>query len=185
MIDQQPANKNTVGNTTNVTFLTLGNKSLPGKVDTGATTCCLHAKNITVNQHQVSFVCPDLSNNTITVDVVGMQGVSSADGGEQSRPIIKLDIDLDGVQLKDVSFNLNDRSNMDTKVLIGQNALQAGNFVVDVSQGEEQPPTTESMELDSDVIDGPTPDEIMTAIGVIMRSNMTIAELVDLMNEKE
>ena len=179
---QTPDNQqHTIGNEVTITFISIGNKSVSGKVDTGATTCSLHATNIAVNsgQQAVSFSCPELSSNNITVAIAGMQDVSSADGGEQARPIIKLDIEIDGVQMKDIAFNLNDRSNMDSMVLIGQNALQAGGFLIDVSKNETQ---TESVE--DPVIDDQN-DGLLDAIRLIMSSGMTISELIQLATNKE
>ena len=127
-----------IGNEVEVNFTSLGNRSLMGKVDTGATTSSLHATNIKVAGNRVTFVCEHLSNNAITMELSGAQEVHSADGGGQQRPIVKFNIDIAGKAMSGVAFNLNDRSNMDDPVLIGQNILQAGGFIIDVNK-EEQP----------------------------------------------
>jgi hypothetical protein len=43
---------------------------------------------------------------------------------------------INGVSLSDVKFSLNDRSQMDHDILIGQDVLEAGKFVVDVTESE-------------------------------------------------
>lgn len=127
---------NLIGNEADITFVDIG-KTIKGKVDTGATTSSIHATNIKINQHQVSFVCDVISPNVITMDIAGSQEVHTADAGGEQRPTVKFNIKINDVQLPNVLFNLNDRSNMDDPVLIGQNILQAGNFIVDVNKQTE------------------------------------------------
>lgn len=164
----------TIGTTVAVNFVTVGNKSIEGKVDTGATTSSLHATNISVNAQQVSFQCPELSNNVITMAIAGSQDVSSADGGEQARPIVKMDVSIDGVTIRDASFNLNDRSNMDVMVLIGQNILKAGGFIIDVNQGGEEQPTHESVE----VIEPTRAESVAKAIQTLIECNVSLEEII-------
>lgn len=127
-----------IGNTAVVTFLQFRNVEIEGKVDTGATTSSLHAENISVNGSRVSFMCPALSENTIILDLRGTQEVHSADAGGVVRPIVNLDIAINGKVIHDVEFNLNDRSGMDSDILIGQNILQPNDFIIDPNK---QPPS--------------------------------------------
>jgi hypothetical protein len=128
-----------VGNTVKVEFVTFGNRSVDGKVDTGATTSSLHATDIKVNQQQrtVSFHSPSLSDNIVTLDLAGVQEVHSADNGGEPRPMVSLDVAIDGKPINGATFNLNDRSKMDTQILIGQNILKAGGFVIDPNKDGE------------------------------------------------
>lgn len=128
----------TLGNQTAVAF-PMFNKEVEGKVDTGATTSSLHATDIRINNGRVSFKSEQLSPNIITLPVEGTQEVHSADFGGDKRPIVRMDVEIDGVPLKGVMFNLNDRSDMDSKLLIGQDVLKAGNFQVDVNKNQEAP----------------------------------------------
>jgi hypothetical protein len=126
-----------VGDTVRVSFTSLSNpKEIQGKVDTGATVCSLHADNYKINGNQISFVCSSLSPNTITVPLKTQHAVKSPDGGTVYRPVIELDVKINGKLLRNVMFNLNDRSHMNQPVLIGQNALQAGRFYVDPKMTE-------------------------------------------------
>lgn len=123
----------TLGSYANVYFPYLG-KTIKGKVDTGATTSSLHGTNVNIEKKQgtVSFICCALSDNIISLPLKGTQEVHSADGGSELRPVVSLDIKINGIPLKNIEFNINDRSNMDVPLLIGQNILKAGEFVVDV-----------------------------------------------------
>lgn len=167
-MDQQ----NIIGNEVEVAFATLGNRALIGKVDTGATTSSLHATNIQVSGNRVSFVCPDISSNSITMELAGSQEVHSADGGGQARPMVKFDVTVNGQSLSGVAFNLNDRSNMDDPVLIGQNILQAGNFIIDVNKdevpSEAANPMGESVEFQD------PPEDLKEAIQVILSYNIPL-----------
>lgn len=175
---------NVIGNHTPVRFASVGNKEIAGKVDTGATTSSLHATNIKTNGNKVSFVCDELSPNVITMDMEGAQTVHTADNGGDHRPMIKLDIEVNGVPIRDAVFNLNDRSNMDSKILLGQNVLQAGNFVVDVNQGNDETPDADEIPDHSPtdplgLPEGVDNDEkLLYAIRVLAEANMTVADLL-------
>lgn len=126
-----------VGDVVRVSFTGLSNpKELQGKIDTGATVSSLHADNYKINGSQISFVCSPLSPNTITVPLKTQHAVKSPDGGTVYRPVIELDVKINGKLLHGAMFNLNDRSNMEQPVLVGQNILQAGKFYVDPTRVE-------------------------------------------------
>jgi hypothetical protein len=180
-------NGKTLGSKATITFASMGKNPIEGKVDTGATTSSLHAENINVNQQRgtVTFVCPELSSNSVTMELDGAQEVSSADGGEQVRPMVRFDVEIDGVLVRNAVFNLNDRGSMDSSVLIGQNILKAGGFVVDVNKNggdaEGVPPTNEAIEVEDrpEGIDGDT--QLLEAVRIILDSRITTVELFDLM----
>jgi hypothetical protein len=171
-------NQNVIGNTVEVRFTSLNNKAVEGKVDTGATTSSLHATNVKVDQgsNRVSFVSEMLSPNTITMEMEGSQTVHSADHGGDNRPMIKLDIDVNGVNLPGVSFNLNDRSNMDSHILVGQNILKAGNFVIDVNKGEaEERPGSLPAQMPESV---DKEERIIEAIRVLSEADISLSDLL-------
>lgn len=107
--------------------------SLVAKVDTGAEMCSLNAQNIQVDRQNktVSFVAPQLSNNTIKMNLADQQAVKTSGGDTTYRAVISATLKINGKVLKDIQINLNDRSDMQDPMLIGQNALQPGNFLID------------------------------------------------------
>jgi hypothetical protein len=127
--------RQTLGTTTQLE-LPLFHKSLEAKVDTGATTCCLHGVNVQTSNGNVTFSNPDLSTNVISIPLQQVVDVHSADKGAAARPVVVLDVVVAGQEFKQVAFNINDRSEMDAKILIGQNLLKQGNFVVDVAENQ-------------------------------------------------
>lgn len=165
----------TLGSEATITFATLGNRQVKGKVDSGATTSSLHAENIQINKgnNSVSFTCPSLSNSIITMQLDGAQEVVSADAGGTTRPIVKFDVEIDGTPIKDVSFNLNDRSEMDSPILIGQNILKAGQFVIDVSKDSapERVEQVQKSDVDRDA-------NVLEALQVLADNNVSLNELL-------
>lgn len=128
---------NIIGDTVEVKFALFQNiKPIRGKVDTGADVCSLHATKWSINNGRVSFVAPHISTNTLTAPLVDNQAVKSADGGIEYRPVVEFDISINGKDVNKIAFNLNDRSEMQFPILIGQNALERGKFLVNPSANE-------------------------------------------------
>lgn len=126
-----------IGDTVEVKFSYFTNsKSVRGKVDTGADVCSLHVSKWNSSGNRVSFIAPNISNNTITANQIDNQAVKSADGGIEYRPVVEFDITINGKELRKIAFNLNDRSQMEFPILIGQNALEQGKFLVNPSANE-------------------------------------------------
>lgn len=126
-----------VGDLVRVVFTSLtAPREIQGKIDTGATISSLHAARYTVKGTNIEFECPPLTDHVITVPLKTKHSVKSPDGGTVYRPVIELDVKVNGKLIKGAEFNLNDRSHMDQPVLIGQNVLQAGKFFVDPARTE-------------------------------------------------
>lgn len=134
--------KTTIGNFVDIVFVQFNNNSISAKVDTGATMSSLDARDIKIfkqgGSNFVSFVSSVLSNNVIKLPLVEQQEINSADGGVVTREVIAVDIIVAGVKLENIEFNLNDRSDMDCPILIGQNILSTGNFIIDPDQSDNQ-----------------------------------------------
>jgi hypothetical protein len=180
----------TLGNDVEVRFSSVGNKTTHGKVDTGATTSSLHATNISVNKERnsVSFSSAAISDNVVTMDLEGGQAVHSADGGAQARPTVKFDIEINGTPIQGALFNLNDRGNMDTMVLIGQNVLKAGNFVIDVNKDtsperveQVQDKPSAPMEQMEKLASG---GKVNEAMQVLFDNNVTLTDMVTYYSSK-
>lgn len=125
--------RTTLGNTCIVTFPLFGSTEHNAKVDTGATVSSLHGTDVKVTKNKVSFLNPELSPNIIHLPLHKMMTVSSADGGHVDRPVVLLRISIKDGSTHEAEFNINDRSHMDLPILIGQNVLQDGEYVIDPS----------------------------------------------------
>lgn len=113
--------------------------AIKGKVDTGAEISSLHTDGKPkVVGDMVQFVNRHASPNAIQAPMVDRQAVSSADGGTEYRPVIELDVEINGKMVRKAMFNLNDRSEMEYPVLIGQNVLEKTGFLVDPRKNNVQ-----------------------------------------------
>jgi len=108
-----------------------GSTPMKGKVDTGADVSSIHAEDWQVDNGQVTFNCPELSENKITLPVIEKQAIKSSNGDTEYRPVIELNIQINNQQLPNVMFNLNDRGTMTYPMLVGQNILERGGFMID------------------------------------------------------
>jgi len=130
-------NDNFIGSTVEIKITNIpGSSPMKGKVDTGADICSLHADGWKVMNDSVQFSCPELSNNVITASLVDTQSVRTSDGRTEYRPVIELNVKINGKLLNNVLFNLNDRGKMEFPILVGRNALSSGNFKIDPSMDE-------------------------------------------------
>jgi hypothetical protein len=108
------------------------------RIDTGAKTTSLHAVNIEEVKQRgelfVKFQTVDSEGKTVElVRKVGTtQRVSNTAGFVTSRYVIKEKIRMGSIE-REVLINLNDRSKMEYKFLIGRNVL-LGRFIVDVAR---------------------------------------------------
>jgi hypothetical protein len=114
----------------------MGNVTLDGKVDTGAELSSMHVDEFNINADMVSLKCGIISNNTFRLPLTRMVGVMNSDGQSEERPVVTIQISINDNTQMNTEFSLNDRSKNQDQVLIGQNILKAGNFVVDPNQDQ-------------------------------------------------
>lgn len=132
------ANQNIITDTVGIRFLQF-NRDVPGKVDTGANLSSLHCEEWKVlsGKNMVEFRSSLLSDNVIRTDLIEQVAIQTSEGSEY-RPVIALDIAINGKTLQNSKFNLNDRSQMQDKILVGQNILEKGRFLVDPNKEHNQ-----------------------------------------------
>lgn len=108
------------------------------RIDTGAKTTSMHAVNIEEVEQRgelfVKFQTVDAEGKTVEVvrKVDMTQRVSNTSGFVSKRYVIKEKIKMGNIE-REVLVNLNDRSKMDYKFLVGRNLL-LGRFIVDVAR---------------------------------------------------
>lgn len=116
-----------VGVVEEVVLLPWGVK-LPARIDTGATTTSLDARDLVVKDDVAEFKVPDKYGGLkITLPVSAWRTVRST-GGRQRRPVVHMDICL-GPKVIHARVNLNNRSRMKYPLILGRNVLKEGYFV--------------------------------------------------------
>ena len=108
------------------------------RIDTGAKTTSLHAVNIEEVEQRgelfVKFQTVDSDGKKIDLlrKVDTTQKVSNTAGLVSKRYVIKEKVKMGSIE-REILINLNDRSGMDYKFLVGRNLL-LGRFIVDVAR---------------------------------------------------
>lgn len=108
------------------------------RIDTGAKTTSLHAVNIEEVEQRgelfVKFQTVDAEGKVVEVvrKVDTTQRVSNTSGFISKRYVIKEKIKMGNIE-REILINLNDRSGMEYKFLVGRNLL-LGRFIVDVAR---------------------------------------------------
>ncbi len=108
------------------------------RIDTGAKTTSLHAANIEEVQQNgelfVKFQTVDTEGKVIELirKVDTTQKVSNTSGFVSKRYVVKEKVKMGKIE-REILINLNDRSRMDYKFLVGRNLL-LGRFIVDVAR---------------------------------------------------
>jgi len=111
------------------------NVTLPARVDTGATTSALDAREMKMlsDNTEVEFRLPDRCGGQRVRRVVhGWRIVTSSDGSSERRPVVRLEFQLGAAHFRTL-VTLTDRSHMKFPLLLGRNTL-GGRYVVDVTR---------------------------------------------------
>lgn len=126
-------------------------REVQGKVDSGANMSSIHADNWKVipGTKRVEFTSKILSENKIMMNLEDQVLVATSEG-QEVRPVVSLEVNVNGHLLKNAKFNLNNRSNMKYPILIGQNILEEGKFLIDPNKIKDSIPTES---VDNELID--------------------------------
>jgi hypothetical protein len=112
---------------------------MPARIDTGAATSSLDAREIKVLENQVEFkLPPKYGGMKIVLPIVGWKTVRSA-GAKGRRPIVEMELCI-GPKKMQTLVNLNDRSQVRYPLIIGRNVL-TDNFVVNCELTYCAPPS--------------------------------------------
>lgn len=119
--------------------LTATGHSYPARIDSGATTCSLHATDIKRFERDgkkwVRFTVKadgKLEATTIEKPISRIAYIKRHGAEDQERPAVKLPIKMGPIE-DTIEFTLTDRSKYTFPVLVGRNLL-SGNALVDVSR---------------------------------------------------
>jgi hypothetical protein len=112
---------------------------LPARIDTGAATSSLDARDLKVKNGVAEFKLPrKYGSLQLHLPVIGWRNIRSADFKER-RPIVQITFCL-GAKILHTEVNLNDRSTVKYPLILGRNVLK-DYFVVDCGRSNCLPPS--------------------------------------------
>jgi hypothetical protein len=122
--------KISLGGVENVALLPWG-VTMPARIDTGAATSSLDARNIAIKGNEVEFnLPPQYGGRKIRLPLLKVKTVRSAEAKDR-RPVVMVELCIGSKRVR-TRVNLNDRSSVKYPILIGRNTLMH-DFVVDCS----------------------------------------------------
>lgn len=108
------------------------------KVDSGNEAYnVLHGIDIEEDERSVSFTT--VNNKRITKAKNGDIKIHIGSGVKENRPIVNLDVTLNGKHYSNIPFSIGDRSENEDPVLIGEPFLRELNAIIDVSKSSKSP----------------------------------------------
>ncbi len=126
----EAGDKITIGEVEEVILMPWGVR-LQARIDTGADTSSLDARELKVKNNIAEFKLPQqFGGLELQLPVKAWQNIRSADFKEK-RPVVEITFCM-GPKLLHIMVNLNDRSTVKYPLILGRNALK--NFVVDCEQ---------------------------------------------------
>jgi len=127
----------TLGTVEEVILLPWGVKLL-ARIDTGATTTSLDARELKIEGKVVEFRLPDrYEGRPFRLPIIEWKEVLSAEGRGR-RPVVDMDLCIGSRQIR-ARVNLNDRSEVKYPLIIGRNVLKH-HFIVDVRRARVTEP---------------------------------------------
>ena len=127
----------TIGLVEDVILLPWGVR-IPARIDTGAATSSLDARELTIKENMVEFKLPGkYGGMQLHLPIVDWRTVRSAEARDR-RPIVEIELCIGPKHLR-ARVNLNDRSQVKYPLILGRNVLRK-NFVVDCMKSHCAPP---------------------------------------------
>lgn len=130
-------------------FLADGGLVFEARVDTGATSTSIDARNIEIfeknGEDWVRFEVRTNGNDSLSLErrIVDRVDIVSA-GSEEERVVVELDLCMSDV-MQTVEVNLANRENLTYRLLVGRDVLRDGGFLVNVAQRFSHEPSCSGM----------------------------------------
>lgn len=123
-----------IGTVNNVVIKYFNNEEpIEARVDTGATHSSIHGEDIEINGSTVKF---RFKNTIYKFHLLKTIKIKQADSEEVTvRPVIRVDMVLNGETLRNVEVNVNPRSEMKYDVLLGRSTLALAGVLINPAAG--------------------------------------------------
>lgn len=117
-----------IGTVTHITIKNFNdNDPIDVRVDTGATHSSINGQDIEVNNNIVKFT---FGKYRYKFYLERMSNIKTPDNGIKERPVIKVDISINGNEIKNVEFNINERDHMKYDIILGRSTLEAAGVLI-------------------------------------------------------
>jgi len=110
-------------------------KPIDARVDTGAAHTSMHAEDIVMTDEQIKFRFGDYTYKFPRYTFKKIRSSGHESDASTHRPVITVDLEIDGVECKDVEMTLYNRKDMKYEIIIGRSTLIKGGFLVNPSEG--------------------------------------------------
>ncbi|MBI5606645.1 MAG: ATP-dependent zinc protease [Deltaproteobacteria bacterium] len=112
---------------------------LPARIDTGAATSSLDARDLTIRDKTAEFTLPkEYGGLAISLPIVKWKTVKSA-GTISQRPVVDIEMCIGPHRIR-TRVNLNDRSNVKYPLILGRNTIKR-RFIIDCNTSFCSPPS--------------------------------------------
>jgi hypothetical protein len=134
----ESAERVTIGLVEDVILLPWGVR-IPARIDTGAATSSLDARELTIKENMAEFKLPaKYGGMQLHLPIVDWKTIRSAEARDR-RPVVEIELCIGPKHLR-ARINLNDRSQVKYPLILGRNVLRK-NFAVDCMKAHCAPPT--------------------------------------------
>ena len=123
-----------VGSLTKVIIKHFNNEEpIEARVDTGASISSIHGDNIEVDDTTIKFTFGKTRYKFHLARTSKIKQSSIDDADE--RPVIRVDMVIDGITLRNIELSVTDREHMEYNILLGRKTLASGGFLVNPAAG--------------------------------------------------
>lgn len=137
-----------VGAISKVTIKHFNNEEpIEARVDTGASISSIHGDDIEIDDTTIKFTFGKTRYKFHLARTSKIKQSSIDDADE--RPVIRVDMVIDGITLRNVELSVTDREHMEYNILLGRKTLASGGFLVNPAAGildtseHDEPPAEE------------------------------------------
>jgi ribosomal protein S6--L-glutamate ligase len=139
-----------IGTLTNVVIKYFNDEQpIEARVDTGANLSSIHGEDIEVKDNTVKFTFGKTRYKFHLSKMTNIKQASAEESDE--RPVIRVDMVIDGITLRNVQLTVSDREHMAFEVLLGRQTLAAGGFLVSPAIGHATSSDNEENEVEKEV----------------------------------
>jgi ribosomal protein S6--L-glutamate ligase len=128
-VDLENNSNNIIGTVTNIIIKNFNDeKPIEARIDTGATNSSINGKDIEIKDNTVKFT---FGKYRYKFYLSRIAKIKTPDSETEERPVINVDVSINGNIIRNVEFNINERDHMKYDVILGRSVLDLANVLID------------------------------------------------------